>query len=87
MTKKDHPTTGSTIIEHVEGKDLPKKWAKQIKDPLNTTFKVIIKREEQEQKKAKKPYLPFLDSDPWDDPNLPTDLSVNHDKYLYDEEL
>ena len=34
-----------TVIRHVRGKDLPDKWAKQVKGDLNTTFTLVIKTE------------------------------------------
>ena len=67
-------------------KNFPQK-VKSLNIPPETPIRVIIKKIKGIEKMAyQKPYLPFLDdNDFWDSEATPKDLSVNVDKYLYDE--
>ncbi len=69
-------------------KDLPER-IRQLGISPETSVRVIIDENETANKKQYKkpyPYIAFLDdNDFWDGDETPTDLSVNVDKYLYDE--
>ncbi|MBF0461618.1 MAG: hypothetical protein HQL87_09495 [Magnetococcales bacterium] len=43
---------GTTIIENVKGIDIPSQWTRQIKDDLDSTFTLIIKRSADTENKS-----------------------------------
>ena len=59
--------------------------------PPNTPIRVTIERTAEPvssspREKSRKPYLPFIHSEKWHDPDGPTDISQRVDDYLYDED-
>ena len=73
------------IIKNITIKELPEAL-KLLSFPPDEPITVVIKRTQSQASDSIKPhkYL-FLNDDVWDDPNpdTPTDLARNHDKYLY----
>lgn len=78
------------IIVNTTIQELPEKLRSLNISP-ETHIRVIIEEIKEKDapkvlSKKKHPKFQFINEDIWDKKNTPTDLSENHDKYLYGEE-
>ena len=78
------------IIVNTTIQELPEK-IRSLNISPETHIRVIIEEIKEKDgseilSKKKRSKFQFINDDMWDNKNTPTDLSENHDKYLYGEE-